>query len=441
MSKSARAERSGRHRPDAAVQRLEQRRHGELGVADDAVIRLVELVDLLRVDVDADELAVLEQVLAEVERSVLGEGVAERDHHVGIEKHLPCRFVAGVAEQAHRKRVVLGDNSLAVHRRDQRHLVALHEGADLGPGAGADRAIAGPEHRLLAGADGFGEESGDGFDLGRIGRHRPPVDLGRAVVGDLENRGGDVQRDRDLDRARPPGQGDLDRLVHDRDDVLDLGDQIIGRLASLRVLLDDGIPDHPGIGGAPEPRCLVRRTAPVISYGRIAGDRDQRKGTGQRHAQARDQVERTRAGGREADAELAAERGVAAGHERRVLLVLGDDPPHPLGLGDRDLHARRILAGAAEHDIDADILEHRDNGFMNPHHRLPRESVRKSAPRLRLGRSRSNHSPRRNELRTATSPPSSGLLRRGSVIQISSRGSSKALRTGSRSPPPSIGHR
>ena len=373
------AERFGLNRPDAAVQRLEQRRHGKLGVADDAVIRLVVLVVLLRVDVDADELAVLEQVRAEVERAVLREGVAERDHHVGIEKHLRCRFVAGVAEQAHRQRVVLGDDTLAVHRRDQRHLVALHEGANLGPGAGADRAIAGPQHRPLAGADGFGEESGGAFDLGRIGRHRPPVDLGRAVVGDLESRGGDVPRDRDLDRARPPGERDLDRLVHDRDDVLDLRDQIIGRLAGRRVLLDNGIPDHSGIGGAHEPRCLVRLAAPVISHGRIAGDRDQRQGTAQRRAHARHQVERARAGGREADTELAAEQGVAAGHERRVLLVLGDDPPHPLGLGDCDLHAHRLLAGAAEDDIDADILEHRDNGFMNPHHRLPIESARNRA--------------------------------------------------------------
>ena len=51
--------------------------------------------------------------------------------------------------------------------------------------------------------------------------------------------------------------------------------------------------------------------------------------------------------------------------------MLGDDPAHPLGVGDGDLHAHRLLAGAAEDDIDADIPEHRDNGFMNPHHRLP----------------------------------------------------------------------
>ena len=56
--------------------------------------------------------------------------------------------------------------------------------------------------------------------------------------------------------------------------------------------------------------------------------------------------------------------------------MLGDDPPHPLGLGDGDLHAHQLLAGAAEDDIDAEIPEHRDNGFMNPHHRLPIESAR-----------------------------------------------------------------
>ena len=170
------------------------------------------------------------------------------------------------------------------------------------------------------------EERGGAFDLGRIGRHRPPVDLRRAIVGDLERRGGDVPRDRDLDRARPPGERHLDRLVHDRDDVLQFRDQIIGRLAGRRVLLDHGIPDHPGIGGAHQPRCLVGLAAPVISHGRIAGDRDQRQRTVQRHAHARHQVERARAGGREADTELAAEERVAAGHERRVLLVLGDDP-------------------------------------------------------------------------------------------------------------------
>ena len=44
---------------------------------------------------------------------------------------------------------------------------------------------------------------------------------------------------------------------------------------------------------------------------------------------------------------------------------LGMMPRHPLGPGDGDLHAHQLLAGAAEDDIDAEIPEHRDNGFVD----------------------------------------------------------------------------
>ena len=138
-----------------------QRGDRRLGVRDDRGVGLVDLVDLADVDVDVDELLVLEQIVAKAEGRVLGEGIADRQDQVGGEKCLARRLVAAVAEHADRQRMVLGNDALAVERRDEGNLVALEQRLQLRTGIAADRPEADQRQHRLALRQGVGQHIGD----------------------------------------------------------------------------------------------------------------------------------------------------------------------------------------------------------------------------------------------------------------------------------------
>ena len=121
-----RSARTGPTLPSSAAYRAAHRRPG---VGDHGVVCLVRLVDLGRGDVDVDERLVLEQSLVVVERRVLVERVADRQHDVGLLKRLPGARVAAVAEHPDRQRMTLRDDALAVQGGQQRNLEPLDEAA------------------------------------------------------------------------------------------------------------------------------------------------------------------------------------------------------------------------------------------------------------------------------------------------------------------------
>ena len=185
------------------------------------------------------------------------------------------------------------------------------------------------------------------------------LSLRHLEIRDPHRRIGDVLRHGDVDRTRPAVEGDVDGLLEDvgsRVEVLD--DEI---------RLGDGVEDLLRIRGAVEARGLVEAAAAAPGDGRIARDGEQRIGVGEGDAESGDEIERAGPGGGEADAEPVAEHRIAAGHERRGLLVLGDDRADAVRCVERQHHAGGVLAGAAEYRIDADRFQSGDNRFVDAH--------------------------------------------------------------------------
>jgi hypothetical protein len=89
------------------------------GVRHHADFRRVDLVDLPRFEVDVDQLLPGEQVVAKVEGRVLGERVAHGQHDVRGEEDVRCALMAAVREDADGELVLLRNDALAVHGRDQ----------------------------------------------------------------------------------------------------------------------------------------------------------------------------------------------------------------------------------------------------------------------------------------------------------------------------------
>jgi hypothetical protein len=146
-----------------------------LGVGNERMVRPVDLVDLLRQNIDVDERLVLEQVGTEVEGRVLRERVADGEDDICVDQGLAGGAMAAVGENSERQRVVFWHDSLAVEGGGERDLEALDQSAKLWSGTAADRAeaderndgLALPE-RLRDGAGGRGNSCG-------IGKHRSDV--------------------------------------------------------------------------------------------------------------------------------------------------------------------------------------------------------------------------------------------------------------------------
>src|SRR5262249_10102411 len=129
-----------------------------LGIRDDRRIGLVNLVDLHFGDVDVDKLLVREQIVAIAESRVLVEGIANREHDIGLDERSPRTRVSAVAEDADGQRMVFIDDALAVERRDERYLETFDKGADLWSCAAADRTESDERQHLLVLREGIGEK-------------------------------------------------------------------------------------------------------------------------------------------------------------------------------------------------------------------------------------------------------------------------------------------
>ena len=91
-----------RPRPDLGLERLVQCLDRRLRIRDDRCVGLVDLVNLHLGDINVDELAALEQVLAIAEGRMLVQRITDGEHHVGLKEGLPGAGMAAVAEDTDR---------------------------------------------------------------------------------------------------------------------------------------------------------------------------------------------------------------------------------------------------------------------------------------------------------------------------------------------------
>src|SRR5215469_406246 len=113
-----------------------------LSIRDDAAIGGVNLVDLLIGNVDVDELLALEKIVAEIKGCVLGKGVAHCQNYIRVEKRLGGAAMATVGKDPQPERVIFRDYALSVEGCGKGNVEPFDEGAQLGSGFAANRAIA-----------------------------------------------------------------------------------------------------------------------------------------------------------------------------------------------------------------------------------------------------------------------------------------------------------
>ena len=104
-----------------------QRLGAGLRVGDHREVRLVDLADFPRIDVDVDELFAVEKRGVESEGRVLREGITHRDDEVRGLERLPGAPVAGGGEYTEAKLVIFRNDALAVERGSEGDLEPLGE--------------------------------------------------------------------------------------------------------------------------------------------------------------------------------------------------------------------------------------------------------------------------------------------------------------------------
>ncbi len=329
------------------------------GIRHDADGGRIDLVDLLRRDVDVDQPLAVEEVVAEVERRVLRERVADGQDDAGVHERFCRGGMTAVGKHADAKRVVLADDPLAVECGGKRNLEALNERQQLRTCLTAYRSEAEErEHRPVR-QQRLAQDVARRGDLRRLRLHRRDVQANVAIVVHRDFVVGQVLRHVDVNRPRPSFKGDVDGLLQHVDRLRRVVEQVrlLGRRREHRLR----------VGRAVEARALVERPlAAPLERGK-AGDRQHGVGVRHRHCKPREQVERARPGGGEADAEAVRVDRVATGHERRGLLVLRDDRADSRRVLQRQHQRGGILAGAPERGIDADSFESPDDGFVHAH--------------------------------------------------------------------------
>ena len=188
----------------------------------------------------------------------------------------------------------------------------------------------------------------------RARRRRRELDEGAGVGGD------DVERQLDMDRARPPA-----------------GEECGGRGEGLRQRL--GIKDRPAPGrNAVDERALILQLvepplpAPEVAAGKRARQDEHRHRVRIGLAHRSGDVREARPGDHEAGGRPAAGAGMAVGHEAGALLVARRDVPEP-AVRQTAIELDGVDAGNAEDAADADRLEIVRQDFSDGRHcGLPR---------------------------------------------------------------------
>ena len=312
---------------DQRRQRCGQRRDCRLGIADDAVISRIDLADLGGGNVDVNELLAGQEIAAEIERRMLGEGIADRDHEIGGDEGLAGRSVAAVGEYAQRQRMVFGNDAFAVERRREGDLKAFDESLQLGPRAAPYRAEADQRDDRLAAPECVGNGGSSWRDRRRIGQDRLHLEPDIAVIVDRLPGQRQILGNMNVHRPRAALASEIDRLL-----------QYAAGLA-------DVVEQEGGFRGGREHRLRIRRAAQA---GRLVqrafapphlasetGDRQHRIGIRHRDREAGKQIEGAGPGGGEAHAQAIRINRVAAGHEGGGLLVARHHGPDFCGMLER----------------------------------------------------------------------------------------------------------
>ena len=299
--------------------RGQELRGEHLGVGDDAERRRIVAPELLRIDVDVQELRLREiPRIAGMpgRRRAVVEARADRDHQVGVPARLVRRVGPVAADEAQRQRIVGGHATHRIGRGDDGNAERFGQRGDLGSRFGQRRAVA-DEQRGLA---RLREQRQRRRDVGirRAGPMRTEDRRGRRnldVVLLLE----DVVRHVEVHRARAPGQHGVERLAQRERQHVDP--------RRLERALDDRAQHRREVGLVVLVDLLERRA--VGLRGRhVGGDREQRRGIRQRGRQRHRQVGRTRAGRRERGDGLVPDAEIRVGHVARALLVPRRDQLH-----------------------------------------------------------------------------------------------------------------
>ena len=233
----------------------------------------------------------------------------------------------------------LVDGTDPEQRPGDRDLGLLGERDEVVPGLRVEHAVTGQDDR----PPGPGDLGGGRLELARVSVHvrteagQPGDDfLGARMRGAgllLERVLGDV----DVDRARPAGARDVERLGHDARQVVRVADQVVvlGHRQGDAVdvdLLEGVLADQRGRD--------------------VAGDRDHRDRIEERGPDARDEVGGTRARGAHAHPHPTGDAGIAVGRVGAALLVPDEDVAE-LGVVAQDVVERQDHAArVAEEDVD-----------------------------------------------------------------------------------------
>ena len=321
-------------------QARQQRLKGLPGIAPERYGRGIEVVELARVDIDADQFAGQRQAFApEVGVGHLG---AHRQHQIGLGDHLPARRYAqagpGVERRVRRQQALAGDAG------EQRRGQALAQrGKRI---AGRQRAAAGDEHWSPGRSQALRRRPqclGARHTTTRAARHGSAPVMGH-------RRGKHVERDRDMHRART-------LAVEHR---VGPGDQF-GQLFRAQGQGGEGS-DRRGHGTLV--LGLVQAAPALAQAGAVvdAGNHQQRHRVGVGLADGGGDVGHARPGDDEAHSRLAADPRITVGHEAGALLVAGQ---HVADAAARKsaVQLQGMHAGDAENGIHAVVGQQADQGL------------------------------------------------------------------------------
>ena len=302
---------------DAGGKGIGQLPHGRPGVGDHRKIGLENLADLMGIEIDVHQHLVVKDVFLEAPALPLGKGTAHRQHHFGVFQRLACPHVAAGAAHADGKRVIVGDDPLGVHGRNERQLEPFHELQQFRSRAAMDTAVAEVGDDTLLGTDRLVKIFGKDADIFFLRQHRFHIDLDVPVIFGL--RGRHIIGEIDMDRAGAPLVGQVDGFF----------EQVAGLLRPFdqEGLLGGSAKHGLGIGGTVLAGDLSQVAHAPPLPGRVGGDGHDRKGAGVGHAQAGKEVVGTGAALGVADPQLPGGHGIAVGHERSGLFVAGHDGP------------------------------------------------------------------------------------------------------------------
>ena len=206
----------------------QQRREDPLRVADDRHLDRHVLADLGGVDVDVDDPGI-RGVRPDVAGDTVVEAHPDGDQQVGRLDRAIDVLPAVHAHEAVAQRMCLVDGADAQEGVGDRDLGLLGQLTELVPGLGVEDSVTGEDHRTLRASDLGGGE----LELPRVAVH-VRAEAGQAgddlVVARMD--GGrllleGVLGDVDVDRPRPAGSGDVERLGEDARQVVGIANEVV----------------------------------------------------------------------------------------------------------------------------------------------------------------------------------------------------------------------